>query len=191
MSLYTDSFTRANSNTIGGAWVQSVSEAGSVSIASNQLRFSTNPDGATPRAGAAYYNDDMAQSHSSRLTFKSILSQSLAFRHGVAVRVQSSGFAYDNFSGYVAFYHYQRGPSHVRLYKFNGQNLLSDAGTLLGEYDLTNRNADGLIEADANLTLSVNASNLTVTLGLDTIVAASDGDLQTGFPGVAFTDFDA
>jgi hypothetical protein len=172
--LFTDDFNRANSNTIGTGWSQTVATAGSVQIISNayfqQGGTSAPRDGFVLRTETFNNNQYMKAKF---LTYSDNDGSNLA-SNGICVR--GSG-TLTSFTGYALF-PANSGGSGARLVKLVNSNLNTGPPT-----NITNLQTGLTVTANDILELRANGTSITCLKNGAAFASATDSAIASGKAG--------
>lgn len=175
--LFSDDFNRANSNTIGTGWSQTVATAGSVQIISNA--YFQQGGTAAPRDGFVLRTETFNNNQYFKakfLTYSDSNSSNLA-NNGICVR--GSG-TLTSFTGY-GFFPCNNGGATARLVKLVNSNLNAGPPT-----NITNL-VTGLSVANNDI-FELRANGTTISLLKNTVQVASVTDAAIASGKVGFVD---
>ncbi len=175
--LWSDNFNRANSNTIGTGWAQTVATAGSVQIISNQ--YFQQGGTSAPRDGFVLRTETFNNNQYMKATFKSYSDQDSSNLPNNGICVRGSG-TLTSFTGY-GFFPCNNGGSTGRIVKMVNTNLNTGPPT-----NITNL-VTGLSVAN-NDVFELRANGTTISLLKNGSQVASTTDAAIASGSVGFAD---
>lgn len=175
--LFTDDFNRANSNTIGTGWNQSVATAGSVQIISNA--YFQQGGTSAPRDGFVLRTETFNNDQYFKATFKSYSDQDSSNLPNNGICIRGSG-TLTSFTGY-GFFPCNNGGSTGRIVKMVNTNLNTGPPT-----NVTNLVTG--ISCAANDVFEFRAVGTTIILLKNTVQVGSITDAAIASGSVGFAD---